>query len=113
MASARLPEGAYLKDISAWYNQNTIPRNLLATHSLPVEHWAAVVVEDGEVQLFLNGAKTPVIVTPVEAAVIAPETPFHVGSSGKPVRFCLHYFHERMETDPKQLAGMLGRGRVA
>jgi tellurite resistance-related uncharacterized protein len=106
-----LPDGAFLKDMSAWYNQNTIPRNLRATHALPPEQWAKVVVEDGEVQLFLDGAKTPVSVTAAQPAVIRPEQPFSLASSGKPVRFCLHYFHEPVLADPKGLD--LGRGRAA
>src|SRR5689334_21516996 len=104
MASAQLPPGAYLKDISAWYNQNTIPRDLKANHALPPERWATVVVEEGEVQLFLGGAKTPIVVTPEAVAVIAPETPFNLGSNGKPLRFCLHYYHEPLVDDPKSLA---------
>jgi tellurite resistance-related uncharacterized protein len=113
MTSAQLPTGAYLKDISAWYNQNTIPREMKANHALPPERWAEVVVEEGEVQLFLDAAKTPVIVKPEQATVIAPETPFSLASNGKPLRFCLHYYHEAMVDDPKALAGQLGRGRAA
>jgi hypothetical protein len=45
--------------------------------------------------------------------VIAPETPFRLESAGRPMRFCLHYFHEALVTDPKTLASQLGRGRAA
>jgi tellurite resistance-related uncharacterized protein len=109
MAPAQLPLGAFLKDISAWYNQNTIPREMRATHALPPERWAQVMVEHGEVQLFVDGAKTPIVVTHEQPAVIAPETPFSLGSSGKPTRFCLHYFHEAVLTDLQGLRG----GRAA
>ena len=112
-SSAQLPPGAYLKDISAWYNQNTIPRELRAPQSLPPEHWAKVVVEEGELHLFLDAGKTAVAVTAAAPAVIAPETPFRLESTGHSLRFCLHYFHEALVTDPKDLAGQMGRGRAA
>lgn len=107
-SAAQLPPGAFLKDISAWYNQNTIPRELRAAHSLPPGHWAQVLVEEGEVQLFLDGAKTPLAVKAGVPATIAPETPVRLESTGKPVRFCLHYFHEPVLADAKALAGELG-----
>lgn len=108
MAMAQLPPGAFLKDISAWYNQDTIPRELRATHALPAEHWGQVVVDHGEVNLFLDGSKTAVVVTPGQPVVIGPETPFSLSATGKPGRFCLHYFHLPLVMDAKELAGELG-----
>ncbi len=112
-ASAQLPPGAYLKDFSAWYNQNTIPRELRAPQSLPPEHWAKVLVEEGEVHLFLDGGKIAIAVTSAAPAVIAPETPFRLEGTGRPLRFCLHYFHEALVTDSQDLASQMGRGRAA
>ncbi len=111
--SAQLPPGAYLKDISAWYNEHTVPRELRASSSLPPEHWASVVVEEGDVHLFLGGSKSPLTVTPAAPAVIAPETPFRLEATNHPGRFCLHYFHERLVADAKALAGEMGRRRTA
>jgi tellurite resistance-related uncharacterized protein len=113
MTSLPLPAGAYLKDISAWYNQDTIPRSLRAGQSLQDGFWAKVVVDEGEVHLFLDHAKTPLVVTHDQPAVIAPETPFRLAAGDKPVRFRLHYYHEPVLSDPAQLAAQLGRSRAA
>ncbi|MCH7477424.1 MAG: hypothetical protein IIA14_04915, partial [SAR324 cluster bacterium] len=46
--SQELPEGTYLKDISAHFNHLTIPRELRAPGLLPPETWGRLVVEEGE-----------------------------------------------------------------
>lgn len=108
---AKLPSHAVLRDISATYNEHTIARALLTTHTLPPETWARVVVTEGEVELKLAGQAT--VVRPGSEALVPPHTPFSVAPSGKPVRFCLHYFHEPVLQDGRTLAGLLGRKRVA
>lgn len=113
MAPTELPAGAYLKDISAWYNQNTIPRPLRAGESLPAGVWAQVVVDAGEAHLFLNGAKTPLSVTRGKPALVPPETPFSLGAGSQPLRFRLLYYHEPVVSDPAELAARLGRDRAA
>lgn len=105
-----LPAHATLKDISATYNQDTIPRQLRAAHSLPPDTWALVVVPEGEVEVRLDGrtirakAGAPVVVPPI--------TPFALAAAGKHVLFSLHYYHEPVLQDGKALETMLGR-RVA
>jgi tellurite resistance-related uncharacterized protein len=108
---ASLPSHAILRDISATYNEHTIPRALLAPHTLPPETWARVVVAEGEVELKQAGRTTLTI--PGREALVPPHTPFYLAPTGKPVRFCLHYFHEPVLQDGQALAGALGRKRVA
>jgi tellurite resistance-related uncharacterized protein len=102
-----LPAHATLQDISATYNQDTIPRQFQAAHTLPPEVWATVVVSEGEVDLKLGGVTARV--TADAPAVVPPNTPFALAGTGKRVRFCLHYYHEPVLHDGKALAGLLGR----
>ncbi len=105
-----LPSHAVLQDISATYNEHTIARALLTPQTLAPETWARVVVEEGEVELRLAGVATAV--TPGRPALIPPHTPFCLAPPVKPVRFCLHYFHEPVLHDGPALAGLLGRKRA-
>ena len=107
----QLPSHATLKDISATYNEHTIPRELQLSHTLPPEIWAEVVVAEGEVELKTGGKA--VRVTQEQPVLIPPHTPFSLASRGKPVRFSLRYYHEPVLHDGKELAGLLGRKRVA
>lgn len=105
-----IPAHATLKDISATYNQDTIPRQFQASHTLPPEVWAQVIVQEGQVDLKLAGGAMRV--TADAPAVVPPNTPFALVGTGEPVRFCLHYYHEPVLADGRALAGLLGR-RVA
>ncbi len=105
----QLPEGAYLKEISAHFNQYTIPRSLLAKSTLQKDMWARVVVEEGHVNLRLGKNGEPERVVPGQAAVIPPETPFSLGPSPDPVRFYLEYHHGPRLNDAAELASQLSR----
>jgi tellurite resistance-related uncharacterized protein len=105
-----LPAHATLKDISATYNEDTIPRQFQTAHTLPPDVWAVVVVEDGEVELKLRSGTLRV--TADASALIPPNSSFTLTSTGNPLRFCLHYYHEPLLHDGKALAALLGR-RVA
>lgn len=107
----KLPSHATLKDISATYNEHTIPREMQIAHTLPPEIWAEIVVAEGEVQ-FKTGGKAA-RVTHEQPLLIPPNTPFSLAATGKPVRFALRYYHEPVLRDGKELAGLLGRKRVA
>jgi len=106
-----LPSHAILRDISATYNESTITRALLTPQTLPPDTWAQVVVAEGEIELRLAGRATPV--TAGRPALVPPHTAFHLAPSGRPVRFCLHYFHTPVLQDGPALAGLLGRKRAA
>jgi len=105
-----LPAHATLSDISATYNQDTIPRQFQTAHTLPPEVWAVVVVMEGEVSLKRDGKTVPVLAD--GPAVVPPNMPFALVSTGKAVRFCLHYYHGPVLQDGKALAGLMSR-RVA
>ncbi len=105
----QLPEGAYLKEISAHFNQNTIPRSLLAQSTLEKEMWARVVVEEGHVNLRLGKNAESERVVPGQAAVIPSETPFSLASSPDPLRFYLEYYHGPRLSDAAELASQLSR----
>lgn len=105
----QLPQGAYLQDISAHYNQLTIPRTLLRAVPLASGFWGRLVVDEGKLRLFLDGAAQPRIVTPEDAAVIPAGVAFKVEEAGEPVRFYLEYYHVPRLDDGAELAGLLAR----
>ncbi len=105
--SQALPEGAYLEDISAHYNQLTVPRSLLADSHLEPEHWARVVVEEGRLTVRIGGQPQPA--APGQPAIVPPETPFGINPPADAVRFYLEYYHEPLLDDPAELASLLGR----
>lgn len=107
-----LPRGAYLKDISAHYNQLTVPRNLRHGVSLPAEIWARVVVEEGALKLFLDGGGQPTTAAPDSTALIPGGATFRVEDTGSPLRFYLEYYHVSTLDDGAALAGTLSRTRV-
>lgn len=106
MAST-IPEGAYLKDISARYNHLTIPRHLRLLTPLDPEMWGKVVVSEGEVNLYLEGQAEPIRCTPDAPGVIPVDTPFRLESAGRPARFQIHYYHEPKLHDEGELASLL------
>jgi hypothetical protein len=106
MASS-IPQGAYLKDISAQYNHLTIARHLRLFAPLDPEMWGQVVVSEGEVDLFLQGQREPIRCTPADPGVIPVETPFRLESTGRPARFQIRYFHEPKLRDEGELATLL------
>lgn len=106
MASA-IPQGAYLKDISALYNHLTIPRHLRQFSPLDPEMWGRVLVSAGAVDLILQGQGSPVRCTPEAPGIIPVDTPFRIESTGKPTRFQIHYYHEPKLSDSGDLAKLL------
>ena len=111
--AALLPRGAFLKDISAWYNADTAPRWMRAGHRLPAGTWALIIAEDGAVKFQLEGKRGIVTASPKTPAIIAPETRFQYESAGGSARFCLHYYHEALLGDAADLASQLSGGRAA
>ena len=109
--AATLPEGAFLKDISAWYNAETVPRWLRAGDRLPAGTWALVVVEDGTAKFQLESKRGAVSAGAKSPALIAPETRFQFESSSKDARFCLHYYHAPILGDAGNLAAELRSNR--
>ncbi|HKI98235.1 MAG TPA: hypothetical protein VKB51_07165 [bacterium] len=105
--ASKIPEGAYLKDISAQYNHLTIPRHLRLFSPLDPEMWGQVVVSEGEVDLMLEGQREPIRCMPEAPGVIPVDTPFRIESTGKPARFQIHYYHEPKLRDEGELASLL------
>lgn len=104
-----LPEGAYLKDISAHYNQHTIPRHLLVPSLLETDMWARVVVEKGHLNLRLGKKGETERVLPGQPAVIPTDTYFSFGAAPEEVLFYIEYHHGPKLADPAELASQLGR----
>ncbi len=94
-----LPKGAFLKEISATYNEHTIPRVLLVPQVAPPDLWCQVIVVEGRIQVALAGSAQPFEATPDAPALIPPGTAFRVLPAQDPVRFCLHYFHVPLVED--------------
>jgi len=109
MASG-IPEGAYLKDISAHYNHLTIPRRLRQFSTLDPEMWGEVVVSEGEVDLFLQSRGEALRCTPKQSGVIPEGTAFRLESTGQPARFDIRYYHEPKLSDGGELASLLAAG---
>lgn len=102
-----LPEGTYLQNISAHYNQLTVPRTLLADSRLEGEHWGRVVVEEGRITVRVAGQPHPA--TAAQPVVIPPETAFGVNPPADAVRFYIEYYHEAKLDDADELASLLGK----
>ena len=109
MASG-IPAGAYLKDISAYYNHLTIPRQLRQLSGLDPETWGEVVVSEGEVDLVLQSRRDPIRCTAEAPGVIPVDTPFRLESTGRPARFQIRYYHEPKLRDGTDLASLLASG---
>ena len=107
--SQSLPSGAYLKDISAHYNQLTIPRAMRHAAPLPAEVWGRLVVEEGSLGLYLDGGSQATKVAPDSPALIPGGTEFRVEEMGSPLRFYVEYHHVPRLDDGAELAGMLSR----
>lgn len=104
-----MPQGTYLKDISAHYNQLTIPLAMRKSASLPTEVWARLVVEDGALKLYLDGGSQATTVTADSPALIPGGTEFRVDGTGSQVRFYVEYHHVPRLDDGAELAGLLSR----
>src|SRR3989304_961623 len=105
MASA-IPEGAFRIEVSATYNQNTIPRELRQGEALPPETWGEVIVEEGELALRVGGHDPGV--TPGQPGIIPPGQTYRLEERGGPVLFHIEYFHEPKLNDAALLASALG-----
>ena len=103
-----IPNGAGLVEISPWYNEKTVPRELQAPSSLPAETWGRVVVESGMLELAMRG-ESPVQAKPDQPVVIPPGTLFQVLKPVAAVRFHIHYFHTPRVTNADNLAAMISR----
>ena len=104
-----LPQGAYLKDISAHYNQLTIPRAMRHSAPLPAEVWGRIVVEEGSLKLYLDGGAQATMVTPQNSVLIPGGTRYRVEDTGTPLRFYVEYHHVSLLHDGAELAGLLSR----
>jgi hypothetical protein len=104
-----MPQGAYLKDISAHYNQFTIPLALRKFAPLPADVWGRLVVEDGTLKLYLDGGSQATTVTAESPALIPGGAEFMVDGTGSPVRFYVEYHHVPLLEDGAELASLLSR----
>jgi len=104
-----IPPDLVLKDISARFNQNSIPRELSVFSHIPPDHWARVDVTEGEVFLLFGGEDKARCLLPDEPGIIPPEKPFRLASTGKTGRFQIFYYHPPALDDAETLAGLLGQ----
>ena len=104
--ASELPQHAQLWDISAHYNERTVPRQLIHAHTPPPGMWARIVVEEGELQTMVAG--TAVAATPERPAIIPPDTECAVEAPHSPVRFYVEYYHPPIIESLDDLAA-LGR----
>lgn len=105
-----IPPDLVLKDISASFNQNSIPREFSVFSRIPPDQWARVVVSEGEIFLLFGGEDKARCLLPDEPGIIPPEKPFRIASTGKTGRFQILYFHPPALDDAKMLAGLMGQG---
>lgn len=105
-----IPPDLVLKDLSAFFNHNSIPRELSVFSWLPADQWARVVVSEGEVFLLFGGEDKARCLTPDEPGVIPPEKRFRLASTGKSGRFQILYYHSAAMDDAARLARLLAQG---
>ena len=107
--SQELPQGTYLKEISAHYNHLTIPRELRAPGALPPETWGRLVVEEGEIQLFVEPNGDALRVTPAAPGIIPADSTFRIEEAGVPARFYIEFYHEPRIRDAAELSRLLAK----
>ena len=103
------PKGAFLKSISATYNNHSLPRSLRTLGALEPEVWGLIVVDDGHVLLCLDSETNVITITPDAKGVIPANTLFCFKSADVPVRFHIEYYHEPVLREAAQFAGLLSR----
>lgn len=83
------------------FNQDTVPKGLLANHSLKKGAWGKLVVLDGEVAFHEGSERT--VVTPQIEHTILPEVVHHLELVG-PVRFRVDFLACPARTEPSNLS---------
>ena len=104
-----LPQGARLVEISAHYNETSIPREFMRSQPLPDGLWGKLIVEEGEILLVLEGSSGGEKLAAESETVIPPETAFRIAPTGVAARFYLQYYHPAILDDPEELANSMGR----
>lgn len=102
-----IPDGAFLKAVSAHYNELTLPRELKLSNVMERDIWGRVVVEAGEINLHLSTNGNPQCLTPENPGIIPPEAVFHLETTVLPVRFYVEYHHTPLLNNPTDLAASL------
>lgn len=106
--AVELPQDAQLVELSATYNEKSIPRSWRIDHPLPYDRWGKLIVDEGEVLVSVNGGAAQTVAAG-ESLVIPPSTPFRMEPGRGAARFCMHYFHPPVLSDPDALVAALGR----
>lgn len=106
--AVELPQGAQLVELSATYNEKSIPRSWRIDHSLPYDRWGKLMVDEGEVLVSVNGGAAQAV-TAGEPLVISPDTSFRVEPGKGTARFCMHYFDPPVLSNAEELVAALGR----
>ena len=101
-----IPENTRLREISAHYNERTLPRELRRPQTLPAGQWAKVIVEEGEVKRIVDG--TEHTVTPGQAGLVPPGMAFSLEATRGAFRFYLQHYHTAPVEHVEELAA-LGR----
>lgn len=107
--ATELPQDARLVDISAHYNETSIPRELKQSQPLPDGLWGKLIVEEGEILLVVKGSSGGEKLAAESETIIPPETPFRIAPTGAEARFYFQYYHPAILDDPEELVGSLGR----
>ena len=103
-----IPKGAKLIDISAHYNQQSLPNHLKTDNSMGPATWVKVVVEEGFLDMYLDGSDKAKRILPESPGIIPNQKLFRFAATGKEVKFYLEYYHEAVLEDGTGLAGLLG-----
>lgn len=105
-----IPPEMVLRELSAQFNHNSIPRSLSVFSSMPRNEWARVVVSEGEIFLLFGGEEKARCLLPDEPGIIPPTTRFRIAATGKTGSFQIFYFHLPPNDDAAHLAGLLAQG---
>ncbi|MDH4225285.1 MAG: hypothetical protein OEW12_06530 [Deltaproteobacteria bacterium] len=96
-----IPAGAYRFEISATFNEKTLPRRFRAVSSLLPQQWAKVIVEEGELDLVLENSKGFQRLNPRMVGIVPPGEGFKLVVTGGGLVVRLEYFHESKVDDQK------------
>lgn len=74
------------------FNQQTVPKGLLANHKTKAGTWGKIIVLEGQLQYTIEAPQETLTLSSEKYGVVEPEVLHHVKPLG-PVRFYVEFYH--------------------